>query len=135
MKIQKKKFPEASLHPDYETSKSGIPLTCHSRSSPFIDIWFRTACLIFSSARTKHPRAMASREPGMGGMAGFRASMYNIFMKRNSVYVTVCLVGSYAATHLYLNGTDKIWKRINKGVSFIIHTKKSSAVTKQKKKS
>lgn len=53
----------------------------------------------------------------MTGMAAFRATVYNIFMRRNSVYVTACVVGSYAATHAYLNGTDSIWKSINKGVS------------------
>jgi len=53
----------------------------------------------------------------MSGMAAVRATLYNVLMKRNSVYVTACVIGSYAATNLYLNGTDSIWKSINKGVS------------------
>lgn len=53
----------------------------------------------------------------MTGMAGLRASIYNVLMRRNSMYVTVCLAASYGATHAYWNGTDSIWKSLNKGVS------------------
>lgn len=53
----------------------------------------------------------------MTGMPAFRATLYNVLMKRNSVYVTACVLGSYVATNAYLSGTDSIWKSINKGVS------------------
>lgn len=61
---------------------------------------------------------MASREAAMTGMAGIRATIYNVLMKRNSVYVTACVVGSYGLTNLYFKGTESLWKTINKGVSF-----------------
>lgn len=60
---------------------------------------------------------MASREAAMAGMAAFRASFYNVLMRRSSVFVTVCVVGSYALTNAYLGGTDALWKSLNKGVS------------------
>lgn len=69
-----------------------------------------------SESETTLHFAMASREAGMSGMAGMRASIYNVFMRRNSVYVTACILGSYFATHAYLAGTDSLWKTINKGV-------------------
>lgn len=56
----------------------------------------------------------------MTGMAGFRATLYNVFMRRTSVYVTACVLGSYVTTNAYLSGTDSIWKSINKGVSYSI---------------
>lgn len=52
----------------------------------------------------------------MTGMAAVRATLYNTLMRRNSVYVTACLLGSYTATHMYFKGTDSLWKSINKGV-------------------
>lgn len=60
---------------------------------------------------------MASREASMAGMAAFRASFYNVFMRRNSVFVTFCVISSYALTNAYLSGTDALWKSMNKGVS------------------
>ncbi|CDF77478.1 unnamed protein product [Chondrus crispus] len=54
----------------------------------------------------------------MTGMPAFRATLYNVLMKRNSVYVTACVLGSYVATNAYLSGTDSIWKSINKGKSW-----------------
>lgn len=60
---------------------------------------------------------MASREASMGGAAAFRASFYNVIMRRNSVFVTFCVISSYALTNAYLSGTDALWKTMNKGVS------------------
>lgn len=60
---------------------------------------------------------MASREAAMTGMAALRATVYNVFMKRSSVYVTACVIGSYASTNMYLGATDSLWKSLNKGVS------------------
>lgn len=59
---------------------------------------------------------MASREASMSGMASVRATLYNVLMKKTSVYVTACVIGSYAATNFYFNSTDSLWKSINKGV-------------------
>lgn len=53
----------------------------------------------------------------MTGMASARATLYNMMMRRTSLYVTACVVGSYAGTHMYLQGADSVWKWINKGVS------------------
>ncbi|PXF47233.1 Cytochrome b-c1 complex subunit 9 [Gracilariopsis chorda] len=61
---------------------------------------------------------MAAREAAMSGMAAVRATLYNVLMRRNSVYVTTCVVSSYALTNVYLKGTDSLWKSINKGKSW-----------------
>ena len=42
--------------------------------------------------------------------------MYNTFMRRNSIFVTTMLVGSYGLTNIYFNGTESLWKSVNKGV-------------------
>lgn len=59
---------------------------------------------------------MSNREVNMSGMAGVRAGLYNTLMRRNSVYVTACVVASYFVTHSYFSGTDSLWKSINRGV-------------------
>lgn len=63
---------------------------------------------------------MASREAALTGMAAFRTSLYNICMRRNSIYMTAVIVAGYASTNTYFSGTDSIWKSLNKGVSFCI---------------
>lgn len=59
---------------------------------------------------------MASREGAMGGAAAVRAGLYNAFMRRSSVYVTVCVAAAYASTEVYFNVTERVWANINKGV-------------------
>lgn len=54
----------------------------------------------------------------MSGMAAVRATMYSTLMRRNSTYVFVMLLGSYVTTNMYLNGTDAVWKSLNRGVRF-----------------
>lgn len=83
-----------------------------------------TVCPIFAdevaSVRVEtHLRSpkMASREASMTGMAALRSTLYNTVMRRNSAYVTACVLGGYVFTHAYLSGTDSVWKSINKGVS------------------
>lgn len=66
---------------------------------------------------------MASREAGMTGMAAMRAVVYNTLMRRNSIYVTTMLVGSYGLTSIYFNGTDSLWNTVNKGVSVAISSR------------
>lgn len=59
---------------------------------------------------------MAAREAAMSGAAAVRAGLYNAFMRRTSVYVTVCVAASYATTEAYFGATERIWASINKGV-------------------
>lgn len=70
----------------------------------------------------------------MSGMAGLRATLYNVLMRRNSVYVTTCVVSSYALTKAYLTGTDSVWAWVNKGVSklhspCIVHDKETTLLS------
>ena len=59
---------------------------------------------------------MAAREATMGGMAAIRSTFYNVFLKRNSMYVATCVVAGFLGTNAYLSITDTLWKSINKGV-------------------
>lgn len=56
----------------------------------------------------------------MGGAAAVRAGIYNAFMRRSSIYVTVCLAAAYASTEVYFSATERIWASINKGVRLCI---------------
>jgi Ubiquinol-cytochrome C reductase, UQCRX/QCR9 like len=59
---------------------------------------------------------MAAREATMSGFAGLRSTIYNVFLRRTSVYVTVSVAAAYASTEAYLGMTDRVWNSINKGV-------------------
>ncbi len=61
--------------------------------------------------------AMASREASMGGMAGVRNTIYNIFIRRTSVYTTTCVIAGIVGTNMFFKGSDAVWKSLNKGVS------------------
>ncbi len=56
----------------------------------------------------------------MGGAVAIRNSLYNAFMRRTSVYVTVCVAAAYASTEAYFAGTDRLWNSINKGVRLVL---------------
>lgn len=58
----------------------------------------------------------------MSGMASVRATLYNVFMRRTSTYAIACVVGSYAASHMYWKGTDSLWKAINRGVCLVCNS-------------
>lgn len=61
---------------------------------------------------------MAAREASMTGLAGLRSSIYNLFIRRTSIYTTVCIAAAYATTEAYYSGTDRVWNSINRGVSY-----------------
>ncbi|CAN8069423.1 unnamed protein product [Agarophyton chilense] len=61
---------------------------------------------------------MAAREAATSGMAALRATVYNVLMRRNSVYVTALLAGGYVSTHLYFGATDSLWASLNRGKSW-----------------
>jgi hypothetical protein len=59
---------------------------------------------------------MAAREATMSGLAGLRGTIYNVFMRRTSVYVTVSVAAAYATSEAYVSMTERAWASINKGV-------------------
>jgi hypothetical protein len=63
---------------------------------------------------------MAAREATMSGFAGLRSTIYNVFLRRTSVYVTVSVAAAYASTEAYLGMTDRVWNSINKGVCSLV---------------
>lgn len=73
---------------------------------------------------------MASREAGMTGMAGFRATLYNTVMRRNSIFVSTMLVSTYFLTNMFFSGTDTVWKSLNRGVS--LYTRISTRSSRKK---
>lgn len=52
----------------------------------------------------------------MTGAKAVRAGLYNTFMRRSSVYATVCIAAAYATTEMYFGATERVWANINKGV-------------------
>ncbi|KAI3965006.1 hypothetical protein MKX01_013937 [Papaver californicum] len=48
---------------------------------------------------------------------GFYESAYKLFMRRNSVYVTVIIIGAFAGERAVDYGVKRIWENNNKGVS------------------
>lgn len=52
----------------------------------------------------------------MTGMAGLRATIYNTFLRRTSVFTTTCVVAGMLGTSVFFKTSDAVWKSINKGV-------------------
>ncbi|MCL7043644.1 hypothetical protein MKW94_015998 [Papaver nudicaule] len=50
------------------------------------------------------------RKPG-----GFYEGAYKLFMRRNSVYVTVIIIGAFAGERAVDYGVKKLWENNNKG--------------------
>eukprot|EP00871_Galdieria_phlegrea_P000346 jgi/Galph1/1311/GphlegSOOS_G6032.1 len=58
---------------------------------------------------------MARRQ---GAAVAFRETLYNLMMRRNSVYVTFLVIGGFAATKFMERATDYVWENWNKGKLF-----------------
>jgi hypothetical protein len=52
-----------------------------------------------------------------GFSVGLRETLYNLTMRRNSVYVTFLVIGGFAATKFMGVASDYVWETYNKGVS------------------
>ncbi|MCL7050368.1 hypothetical protein MKW94_025205 [Papaver nudicaule] len=63
------------------------------------------------------------RKPG-----GFYEGAYKLFMRRNSVYVTVIIIGAFAGERAVDYGVKKLWENNNKGVSFLVKYESCSTV-------
>ncbi|CZT14329.1 uncharacterized protein RCC_00306 [Ramularia collo-cygni] len=48
-------------------------------------------------------------------MAGVFGSIYNIFVKRNAVFLGTIFVGAYATSLGFDVGANLVWDRINRG--------------------
>ncbi|KAI3915801.1 hypothetical protein MKX01_013257 [Papaver californicum] len=46
---------------------------------------------------------------------GFYESAYKLFMRRNSVYATVIIIGAFAGERAVDYGVKKLWESNNKG--------------------
>ncbi|KAK4526276.1 hypothetical protein GAYE_SCF22MG4190 [Galdieria yellowstonensis] len=53
-----------------------------------------------------------------GFSVGLRETLYNLTMRRNSVYVTFLVIGGFAATKFMGVASDYVWETYNKGKLF-----------------
>lgn len=91
-----------------------------------VEVWNDRVCLCVSVAnhrllwkRACHfaPHIELSMARKTGFAVGLRETIYNLTMRRNSVYVTFLVIGGFAATKFMGAASDYVWETYNKGVS------------------